>query len=797
MMTWKKLAPTASFLLVTALIPAAGAQSSGRADLGVRLQAPASTPAVGDLFQIGLTVANAGPDAAEDAYASLYLPPELKLVSTTPAASCSQESPEEPQPEPMPAQDQGPGKVSPGYYGGLHCTLGTMASGSVAEIALTVERTGARETYTSGSVGSATNEENYDNNWADLLLAADRSKPADVGVTVSGPKAPAIGSTFEYVFTVTNNGPSLAEAITLNVSGGGTRLVALPASCRTSYEEPSHGGYFDILCDLGSLSPGASKNLSLSVERTSAWEVYNSAFVGVSNFDENYDNDYAWHSIPADPSVTSDLRVSMAPLEEVPLLGQEFRLSFTVANDGPSTAGDVWLNDYLTDGLEFVGVQPTDGCSYQSYENHPYAEGPTAAPEGKRGDAYYPVSPSGLYCDLGSLAPGDTTTVDLTVRRTKARELWNSAWVSSSNHDPMYENNYSELQLAADKSEPADVRAAIEAPADPEVGTDFDILMSATNEGPSSARDVVLTTYVPYEVGFKSVSPDTCTYTDTGGPEPMPLDGPRPAFFALREVRCEFGAIPAGETRSATLTVTRTSEYEIWASAWAEMSNYDGNYENDYASVLIEGEPYQWACPAGGRSAQGTAKDDSIVVGDCGAETKAGSDYVEAAPSSRSRDSAIRTGGGADTITLALGSYSERRRTIRVMAGKGADSINVTVAPGAGNATIILNGDAGGDAITFDVAPGVRRLRLVVRGHDGDDVFQAISKAQADEVMRGATVFGGSGNDVLEGGDGDDRLFGGIGADRLFGGMGDDELDGGEGRDTCRGGPGGDSSRRC
>jgi hypothetical protein len=473
-------------------------------------------------------------------------------------------------------------------------------------------------------------------------------------------------------------------------------------------------------------------------------------------------------------------------------------VSFTVSNDGPSTAADVWLNDYLTQGLDFVSVEPADRCSNETYEDHPYAGGPETAPEGKRGDGYYPVTASGLLCDLGSLGPGDTETVTLTLQRTKARELWNSAWVSSSNHDPVYDNNYAELRLAPDESEPADVRATIEAPRKPDVGADFDIVLSATNDGPSAARDVTLTTYLPYEVEFNSVTPETCSLPPGAGPEPAPPDGGvRPAFFALREIRCELGTIPSGETRSATVSVKRTSEYEIWASAWAEISNYDANYENDYASVLIEGEPYEWACPSKGGAAEGTSDDDRIVVGDCGARTKAGSDHVEAGPSSQSGDSAIRTGGGADTITLALGSYSERHRLIRVVGGKGADSINVMVAPGAGNATIVVEGNLGDDDISFDVAPGVRRLRLIVRGHQGDDVFQAISKARSDEVMRGATVFGGAGRDALEGGDGNDRLYGGLGADRLFGGLGDDGLDGGEGRDICRGGPGSDSSLRC
>ncbi|MFI9643439.1 calcium-binding protein [Micromonospora sp. NPDC051925] len=64
-----------------------------------------------------------------------------------------------------------------------------------------------------------------------------------------------------------------------------------------------------------------------------------------------------------------------------------------------------------------------------------------------------------------------------------------------------------------------------------------------------------------------------------------------------------------------------------------------------------------------------------------------------------------------------------------------------------------------------------------------------------------ATVYGGSGDDMLmagdlgsmlDGGAGDDRLLGGPGDDELYGGPGDDEITGSDGDDTLVGGTGDD-----
>lgn len=784
----------ASVLVVALVIAApslAGAQTTSGADLMLKLEGPAATPLVGETFTLGLKVTNGGPLTAEQASLSAHVPPELELLTAASSDAsdvCSNEG-------------GGGGTepaIAPGRGGSISCSLGDLASGGSVTVTLGLKRVGARGTYVSIYSGSNTEDPIYDNNYADLFLEPDKSHPADMAVSITGPDAPAVGSRFDYVTTVRNHGPS-ASAGTLTNSLNGVELIEwaadVPVTCEKNVYDPSYGGYAELHCNIAELAAGSAAKVTLTVERSSAWELYNSTSVSAAGLDENYDNDYAYLSVPADPSVTSDLGLKMTGPATTPLVGEVFDVGATITNAGPSRAGDVWLNNYLPDGVTAESVSPSDRCTLDGGGSYPYADGPTAVPEGKSGDAYYPVYGQGVNCSLEGLAPAESVDVTLTLRRTKAREIWNSAWVSSSNFDPIYENNYAELLIEPDRSNPADIAVSMAGPeGKPAVGELVSITLGATNRGPSEARDVVVAAHVPFGLELRESVTEQCTYPETTEPPPPEEKIAAPSSYGWRELRCTLGSIPSGESREVTAVFERTTEYEIWMGAWGEVANYDENYENDYAELLIAGEPYPGMC--GGDTVTGTDGSDEITIGICSAESKAGSDTIDAAPSSSSGDMEIRAGRGADRITVSLGVESAERRTIHVLSGPGRDTIELHVAPGVGNATVILEGNAGNDVIDLRMADGSKGLRVRVRGHDGDDVLTG-ANAGADTLVPGLVLVGGLGNDILEGGSGPDLLFGGPGRDRLFGGNASDRLDGGRGRDTCQGGPGTNTTVSC
>jgi len=121
-------------------------------------------------------------------------------------------------------------------------------------------------------------------------------------------------------------------------------------------------------------------------------------------------------------------------------------------------------------------------------------------------------------------------------------------------------------------------------------------------------------------------------------------------------------------------------------------------------------------------------------------------------------------GSNYDVISAGAGNDT-------VFAGEGKDSVDA----GLGNDSVV--GEAGNDTLN---------------GDDGDDTLIGDFEGDSDTSVRGNSIAGPGGDDVLFGGAGTDSLYGGSGNDSLYGGDGDDSLLGGHGDDLLEGGAGND-----
>ena len=779
--------------------PAAAQTGEGGADLSVRLELPASV-AAGDGFALTLSATNEGNEAVVDPVLSLYLPAEVSVESVPDGCTTEVGGFVEPAGAPPPKEgsvspdspDGGSspgGGGAPGYYGGsLLCEPSSLEPGGSVSYQVEMLRSSARAIYLSAYAWSSAPETDYDDNYAEAFLEADTSRPADIGVALSGPSSPEVGGSFAYLMTVTNAGPSIGEGITVvNPLPYGAEITAVTPA---RLEDVCTTVDYAIVCELANLDAGATTSISLEATRTSAWDVYESAWVTSYNHDENYENDYAWHQIPPDPSVVSDLALNLDVPATTPLSGEIFETTLTVRNNGPSGAGDVWANLWLPSELRFVSASPSETCTAEVAYPYGAPEGDSVAgtPEG---DAYYP-SFGGLWCSFGALANGASASVTLLLERTGAREAWISGWVSTSNADPNYDNNYFDRKLDPDKSHPADVALSMSGPDNPPVGENFTVTAEVSNLGPDVASNVLLIDQLPWGAEFVSASDDACTYETYFYP---PTDGvEQPVWEGLPQLECALGDLASGASRKVDITMNRTSEYELWNSGWVTTSSYDENWENDYAWMSLGGKGYEGDCtPAG--EAEGSDGSDGIVVGDCDVSAGAGADSVAVSPSSAEEDSTVRGGSGPDTITLDVRVGASSPRRLHLLGGSGDDTIDVNVAPGTGAVELIVDGGAGSDTIRLTIPAGLNDVTVLVRGRGAADRIEWIGSP--GPYAQGMTVLAGDGRDVVVGGPADDSLRGGVGRDRLYGGIGRDELFGGRGRDICRGGPERDTTSDC
>lgn len=539
----------------------------------------------------------------------------------------------------------------------------------------------------------------------------DTSNPADVSVEMVTASSPDVGETFSYTATVTNRGPTRARDVMFNqslsepsdfvsvTSSGGDDVCAMHEE--TYDAEGLEGGpyvYREVRCELGDMDLAEQSTITVTATRTDPHEMWSSAWVSTSSYDDNYENDWADVAIPGHASVTSDLSFTIDGPDGLPLVGDEFDYSFTVTNDGPAAAPDVIADAWVPDALAIRSITPGEGydCDQSEYQ--------------------------GVTCEIGALASGASTTVTIAVTRVRANETWFGGSVWSSNYDPTYEDAYAEDVIEPDKSVPADVGVKITGPEDPDVGSTFSYDIKVTNHGPSPAGAVALTGVIPDGTDFVSADPaeDCSLYEETYEGEVGEAEGMTKEMapsWVYRELRCDLGTLEPSESRTVTLTVTRTSEYELWNSVWVATSSYDANPENDWDGVGAIGE---------GGGGCGVLSDDGAAKDvECDYEGGKDGDSVDYVARSPKRVRSIKSGRGSDVMTIHVARSTKKHRKLVVNAGRGNDTIRLVIAAGAGNITVVAKGGRGNDTIEVSAPRPGKRLRLKLWGGEGFDVCEA------------------------------------------------------------------------
>ena len=204
------------------------------ADLDLSKVGPGQPVKAGQAATFSLFLRNRGPDAARDVRIVNLLPEGLSFVSSS--GSCDA------------TRSGGRDRVA--------CSLGTVASGRLVEIALRVEADSSltnRTIENTARAESDTLDPVDSNNLASATLEVGTG--ADLRITKVGPSGkPLPGTEVPYVLTVANGGPSIARSVRVeDVSPPGLVLVdATPSqgSCRVSA--------VDLDCPLGTIPAGGS-----------------------------------------------------------------------------------------------------------------------------------------------------------------------------------------------------------------------------------------------------------------------------------------------------------------------------------------------------------------------------------------------------------------------------------------------------------------------------------------------------------------------------------------------------------
>ncbi|HEY9808007.1 MAG TPA: DUF11 domain-containing protein [Halomicronema sp.] len=360
---------------------------------------------------------------------------------------------------------------------------------------------------------------------------------------------PAVGQNFTYTVTLTNNGPSAADNVTITDQ--------LPAGVTFISSTASLGTYNNTtgVWTVGTIASGATQTLQITVRLDTPNQVTNTATIsGVTQQDTNPNNNTSSVTVPQQPA---DLSLAKTLDTPNPTVGQNITYTLTLNNTGPGAATNVAVTDQLPAGLTFVSSNPSQG-SYNAT--------------------------NGLWT-VGNVAVNGTATLQITATLNTTNSITNTAQVSASDQpDPDStpgNNNNAEDDQASVVLPPleADLRLSKTVNNNtPAIGENINFTLTVTNDGPATATNVQITDTLPPGLTFVSAS-NGGTYNSVT----------RQIVWNLASI-VNGGNVPLTVQATVNNAITQSNRAEITASDQPDPDSTPGNgnlNEDDFASVTL------------------------------------------------------------------------------------------------------------------------------------------------------------------------------------------------------------------
>ncbi|MFO0907667.1 MAG: SdrD B-like domain-containing protein [Isosphaeraceae bacterium] len=413
------------------------------ADLGLGLVSSSTTPNVGDLVTLTLSLSNAGPDTATALSVLTSLPAGL----TFQAASASQ-----------------------GTYDPVTSTwdLSTLLSPDTATLSIEARV----DAPTAAQVlASVTTSGQYDPTTGDHSAAVTITpQQSDLALSLSVDSShPDVGDSVIVTVTLTNLGPDAASALSIltNLPGGLSLVSSLPA--QGSYD-PATG-----IWSVGSLPGLASTTLNLTATVIDPGSMATTASIAHS---DQYDDDSA--NNVANVNIVprqADLSVTIAVDDDAPAVGDVVTLTLTVTNGGPDLSEAVALINLLPAGVTWLSSNPTDG-------------------------SFDPATGTWL---VGDLAPLASASLSLTARIDTAMAKVDSVSLNPTVvHDPDSSDDTATIVITPERADVVLTQSVDDS--SPNVGDLLTFTIVVKNHGPDDAANVVVHDKLPDGLEYVSSS---------------------------------------------------------------------------------------------------------------------------------------------------------------------------------------------------------------------------------------------------------------------------------------------------
>lgn len=453
--------------------------ASNDADIQLTKTASADTVNIGDAVTFTLVVKNNGTSPATSVAISDPIPGEFTYLD-----------------------DDGACVFNP-PTGVLGCAVGTLNPGESKTIKVRVraESDGATRTIANTATAGAQQNDPTPGNNSSTANVAITGVDLALTKTLTSSATPSVGDTVTYQLKVRNNGPSNGTAIVLKdmlPSNLGSPSVQ-GGNCSIS------GG--EVTCNVGDLPAGAEYTATVSGRATNTDDIINRAAVAGAEPDPDTTNNQATVTTPVTAPATS-ADVSIVKTSSAAQVGPGGSLTYTLTtkNAGPDAANAVTVTDTLPAGVTFASA--SNGCS---------------------------ESGGTVTCNVGTLAAGATDTRTITVTVTASSgSLVNTANATSTTTDPNPANNTSTVTTGVANTADVSITKSVDKTT-PNSGDTIVYTLTAKNNGPASAANVVVTDVLPAGVTYVSSTGTNCTQS-------------------AGTVTCNVGTLASGATSTVTIT---------------------------------------------------------------------------------------------------------------------------------------------------------------------------------------------------------------------------------------------------
>ena len=472
-----------------------------------------------------ITAANNGSEDADDVTVTNPVPTGTSLVSALPTSgTCS-----------------GTTTVS--------CSLGTLVPDGSATVTVTVHvgafvAAGTVITNTA-TVATTSDETDVDNNSATATTTVAAS--ADLAVTKTDSPDPVLaGHTVTYMITVTNNGPSDAQGVTVD--------DPLPAGTSFVDATPSQGSCdATVSCTLGTINSGDSATVELVVQvdpSVSAGTVLTNTATTTSD---------AADPTPADNSATAtttvetaaDLSVTKTDAPDPARRRAPISPTIGVSNGGLTDADDINLSDTLPAATTFVSLSQDTGPPFTCATPAPGAGGT-------------------VDCDVPVMAGGASATFTLVVHVDPSvaagAVISNTATASTTTRESSPDNNSATATTTVAASADLSITKT-DGQTTVVPGTDHTYTITVTNNGPSTVTGATVSDLLPAGTTFVSATNGATTT-------------PAPTRSTSRPARWPSGGTTSFDLTLAiapTFTGTATATLRRWTPTGRRTDNGGNN----------------------------------------------------------------------------------------------------------------------------------------------------------------------------------------------------------------------------